>query len=207
MPFTQPNLTIALAEISGCSGLSLTDTTPDYGDSGAPSLSDVETVTAKLTYNTLGSYIEYTFETSSGTITSALLSIQGGTGTDITSSLPSLVWPFTDFDLTDGYGVSLPTFADDVFTVDYTISGTGFDYTTTRSKMIACNSKCCLNKKWVAIDPNCECSAESTRNIMYGQSLYYKADVCAELGDVIGAVTALNSLKLFCGDDCGGCGC
>ncbi len=214
MAVSQPNLTIALTENTGCSGISLADTTDDYGVGSNPSVNDVDTVTIDVEFGSLETTIEYIFTVSSGTITACTLSIAGDTPTSIFSSLPSTVWPFTTttpFDLTADYGVTLPTFADDVFTVDYTIEGTSggddFSYTVTEGTTVLCNSRCCLDKLWIAIDPNCSCSNEAMSEAMLGESLYNKVVYSAQYNDITSALAALTSLQRLCNSNCGGCGC
>lgn len=223
MAVTQPNLTIELTQNSGCSGISLADTTGVYGVDGntngyglpgSPSINDVTTVIVVLTYNSLGSYITYYFTLLNGVITACTLGIQGATPVDVFGALTSNVWPFTTilpFNLTGDYGITLPTFVDEIFTVDYTIegviSGDEFIFGTTRSTTVLCNSRCCLDKKWTAIDPTCSCSNEAMSDAMLGESLYNKTIWSAEYNDLTGALEALNSLKRLCDESCGGCGC
>lgn len=223
MAVTQPNLTIELTQNSGCSGISLADitgvygvdgNTDGYGLPGGPDINDVSLVTVKLTYNSLASYITYYFTVVNGTITACTLGIQGDTPTSIFGSLTSTVWPFATtlpFDLTGDYGVTIPTFADEVFTVDYTIEGIvtaeEFLFGTTRSTTVLCNSRCCLDKKWIAIDPTCSCSNDAMSDAMLGESLYNKTVWSAQYNDLTGALEALNSLRRLCDENCGGCGC
>ncbi len=214
MAVTQPNLTIELTENTGCTGLSVADTTDDYGVDNNPAVNDVTSVTVSVEFGSLEASIVYVFTVANAVITDCALSVEGGTPENIFSNLTSTVWPFTTttpFDLTADYGVTLPTFADDIFTVNYEISGTAgldeFTYTTTKGKAVLCNSRCCLDKLWIAIDPTCSCSNDAMSEAMLGESLYNKAYWSAIYLDISGALEAMASLNRLCDSNCGGCGC
>lgn len=212
MAVSQPNVTIELTVNTGCSGLSLTDVTglyddPDntggYGLPSGPGVNDVVTVTVILSYNSLSNDVTYVFTVSSGTITAATLAISSGTPVSILTELPSTVWPFTDpFDLTDGYGITLPDFEDDVYSVSYTIEGTvsavAFEFEAVANILVECQTRCCIDKKWLNLDPDCCCENLCDTKAFLGEALLKKATYSAQYGDLNGAVLALNKAKALC---------
>jgi len=221
MPATQPNLTIDVYTNSGCSELLLQDTTGEYdvntnvggyGLPGGPTLDDITLCEIIVTYNSLGAYITYSFTVLSQLIVAATLAVGGGAPTNILTSLPSTVWPFeaaNPFNLVDGYGVTLPTFTDDVFKVEYSIEGTvpdTFDFDTIAYEPVVCNSRCCINRKFIALDPSCGCSNDKIKSALYGEALLNQVEIAAEQGDLTGALQALSELNKLCGQE-GDCGC
>lgn len=219
MPVTQPNITINLSINTGCTGLSLTDNTGTYdpvtntggyGLPGGPAISDITGLSVVLTYNTLSNNITYTFILVSGVITDATLSIAGGTPVDIQTQLPSTVWPFIlPFNLTGSYGVTIPTFADDVFSVAYTITGTvsatPFSFEAIRNQTVSCQTQCCIDKKWAALDLICDCNGDKMQRAFYGQALLNQANTAStKFGDLANSIIALNQAKALCPTtDCG----
>lgn len=219
---SEPNLTIELATNGACDSLFLADITGTYsavnpggyGLSGGPAVNDITTVTVVLTYNTLGSYITYVFTVLNGAITDATLAVQTATPTNIFAMLTSTVWPFATtlpFNLTADYGVSIPTFADDVFSVSYTIEGTvditPFTFNTVDDEAVVCQTQCCINKKFAEVDWSCGCSSDKLKQSMMGQALINQVSYATSIGDLTAAVDSLNQAKLICDTSKGGCGC
>jgi len=207
---TQPNITISLSVNTGCSGISLTDITGNYavtntggyGLPSGPAINDVTTVTIDVMYNTLGGSLTYAFTVLNGVIQTATLAIAGGTPTSILGSLPSTAWPFvTPFDLTGDYGITIPTFEDDIFSVTYTVAGTvgitAFSFQTISNLSVSCQTQCCLDKKWIDVDLDKDCSCDA----FYGQALLNQATYSAQYADLAKAVDSLNKAKALC--DCG----
>jgi len=204
-----PNLVIEIIN-NDCSGLLFNDTTSDYGTGDVIGVGDVAEVKLNLTYNSTATTLKYVFTLSSGVITAATLAINSGTATNVLTEITNTTWPFDSdnkFELTGNYGVTIPTFADDVYTIEYILSGTwdgdAFEYSSSRSKFVGCASRCCIDKKWADIDPSCSCSNSARERLVYGESLFYVADLASEDGNLTRALNALNELKLFCSGDCG----
>ena len=228
MAVSEPNLTIVLSKNDACTEFNLTDTTGQYdgvtnftgyGLPGGPacpsdgSSTDIQTLEVILTYNSAGTSITYSFElTDSIEITAATLAIEAGTPVDILDQLPSTVWPFVlPFNLVGDYGVIIPTFQDDIYSVSYTISGEvsaeAFEFTTIENKEIVCATECCKNKKFVEIDWNCDCATDKSKEANLLQTYLYQIPAAISLGDLSSAVTALNQAKWLCDSSIGGCGC
>ncbi len=220
MPVSPLGLSIVVTENSGCSGLTLTDTTgvygtdgnvTGYGVSGGPAVNDVVTVTVTLNYRSFGSTIVYVFTVASGTITAATLSLGGATPVDIFDNLPDTAWPFDSdhpFDLTADYGVTLPTFGDDIYLITYQIEGSvgldDFDFSTIYNLPVTCALQCCADKRWADIDPTCGCSDTAMQSAMKLQSLIYMVGGSAAEGKLTAALNALEQAQLICNaEDCG----
>ncbi len=218
MAVTQPNVSIDLTINTGCGGVSLTDTTGvyngttntgGYGLPNGPTVNNVTGVEIIFTYNSQSNDITYNFTVVSGVITAATLTIASGTPADILTALPSTAWPFTiPFDLTGDYGVTIPTFADDIYSAEYTITGTSpdvFSFTAVRNISVECQTQCCIDKKWIAIDFNCNCDNNLLQTAFYGQALLNQADNAATYGDLDNAILALTKAKALCTTQ--ECGC
>lgn len=217
MSVTQPNVSINLTINSGCSGLFVTDitgiynsitNTGGYGLPGGPTVNDVTGLKIIFIYNSQSNSITYNFTLTSGIISAASLTIASGTPADILSQLPSITWPFiTRFDLTGDYGIIIPTFEDDIYSVQYTITGTSpddFSFEAIRNITIDCQTQCCVDKKWIAIDFNCTCDSNALQLAFYGQALLNQSKNAAFYGDLDNAVLALTKAKALCTtQDCG----
>lgn len=224
MAVSTPNLTIVVTQNSGCSGISLYDATGLYNAGtnpggynlpSGPDINDITTVTITVQYRDFGSTVQYVFTVASTVITDATLSLGGATPTNIFSSLTSTVWPFAStlpFDLTGEYGVTLPTFGDDIYSITYQIEGEtdtleAFDFSTIFNLPVTCNTQCCADKKWAAIDPTCDCSSDKYDQVSYIQSLIYQVMSVKSTGDLTASLAALREAKTKCElTDCG-CGC
>lgn len=219
------NLTISLAKNSACTSILLTDVsgvvgvdgnTTGYGISGGPAVNDVTSLAIVVTYNSLPTTITYTFTISSGDITACTLTIASGTPADIFDELdPSnLVFPFTadnPFSLFADYGVSIPNFTDDIYSVSYTIEGEvsaeAFEFEAQDLIAVLCASQLCINKKFAALDWTCECASKKSQQAMLGQSQINQVNASTAIGDVSVGLAALERLNLICGTTSGGCGC
>ena len=223
MAVTQVNLTIDVSVNSGCSELNLVDATGDYGPTnplgygvpGGPTTADVTGNEIVVTFNTLGTYITYDFTIASNVITAATLAIGSGTPANILSSLTNTDWPFladvNPFNLVGDYGVTLPEFTDEIFKVEYNITGEiagpeSFDFDTVAYEPVICNSRCCINKKFQASDPSCACSNDKVTQALLGETYIKQVEIASEQGDLTTALSALEQLRLMCAQE-GGCGC
>lgn len=219
------NLTISLAKNSACTSILLTDVTgtfgsdgntDGYGISGGPSHEDVTDLTIVVTYNSLPTTITYVFTISTHAVTACTLAIGSGTPADIFANLdPSnLVFPFeaaNPFSLFADYGVAIPDFIDDIYTVSYQIEGEvsleAFDFTTEESLAVVCASQLCVNQKFAALDWGCECASDKAKTAMLGQAYINQVGSSVALGDLTTAISALNKVKALCNVTDGGCGC
>lgn len=223
MAVVPPNLTITLSTNYGCSELNLIDATGDYnavtnplgyGLPSGPDTTDITGCEIVVTFNSLGSTATYDFTIAADVITAATLTIGSGTPANILSELPSTAWPFVaaaPFNLVGDYGVTLPTFADEVFKVEYNITGEiagpeSFDFTTTGYEPIICVSDCCVNRIFQSIDWNCGCSDEKVTKALYGETLLKQVVISCNAGDLTAALQALEQLRLLCAQD-SDCGC
>jgi len=207
----RPTLTINTGINEACTTMTLWDTTADYGI-GTVTVNSVTSVSIVVRNKSDNSYFTYTFTVSSGTITAATLSLNGGTATTITSELDSTVWPFivdvNEFDLWGDYGVTLPDFADAVIQPEYTINGTVIDvpysYTTSKTSLVDCNTCCCITKLGASIDPSCDCSTGKRKTYDDAYTWLHVAKDAAAVGNVSRAVEALQKASELC--ECSSCG-
>lgn len=215
MAVSPPILTIQLDQSTDCTTINLSDITTTYGLSNGVAVNDVDTVTIVVTYNSLPTTITYVFTVASGVITACTLAIASGTPANIFSELTSTVWPFTTsvpFSLFADYGVAIPEFTDDVYTVSYQIEGTNvtpevFDFTTQESLPVTCAAQLCVNQKFADIDWACECSSEKAKQAMLGQAYINQIVSSVALGDLSSALDALTRVNRLCDTASGGCGC
>lgn len=226
MAVSSPNLTISLTKNFTCTSVLLEDVTGEegvdgntdgYGVSGGPTHDDVTELVIVVTYNSLPTTITYTFTIAGHLISLCTLAIASGTPVDITAELPAenLNFPFianNPFDLFADYGVSIPDFIDDVYTVSYQITGaiTGpeaFDFTTESILPTLCSSQLCVNQKFADIDWGCECASEKAKTAMLGQAYINQVGSSVALGDLTTALSALAKLRTLCASTDGGCGC
>jgi hypothetical protein len=219
------NLTISLTATSDCSSILLQDisgvvgtsgNTDGYDISGGPAHDDVTSLTIVVTYNSLPTTITYVFTLVNHAVTACTLQIASGTPADIFAELdPSnLIFPFeaaNPFSLFADYGVAIPEFTDDIYTVSYQIEGLvsleAFDFTTEESLAVLCASQLCVNQRFAAIDWSCECASTKTQQAMRGQALINQVGASVALGDLDIGVSALTELNRLCETTVGGCGC
>lgn len=214
---TEPTLDIDITIQDGCLGLTLNDSTGlyptksgGYGLPSGPAVNSVETVTITNTYSSLGSDVVYTFLVTNGTITVATISVGGGSPTTITSSLDSTVWPFVDFDMNKDYGLTLPTFEDDIYSIQYKIAGfvglDAFEFSVTEVVPVECQATCCRDKKFIDLELNCSCTDNDTvLDALFLDALIKQAFYDSGYGYQAEAAAALNKAKTICADS--GCGC
>jgi hypothetical protein len=226
MALERVGLSISTTNNSTCNGLTFEDTTGTYNVTSNPDgyglpegivSNDITSATIVLTNQSDNTYITFVFTVSSGTITAATLSVQGGTATSILSELSSTVFPFVTanaFDMSADYGVTVPEITDGLYQTEYTVSGTStgggalpsqtFSYTTSIQELVYCATKCCITKMFANIDPNCGCAADAIVKANRADGYLKIAISAAEYGKIDEAVAALNKATELC--DCG-CGC
>jgi len=219
MALERLDLSIELTSATDCSDITLTDDTGlynvttnplGYGLPGGITVNNVSSLIITVNLNG-GIYITYTCIVSSGVITSCLLSVNGGTGTEIVSLLASTTFPVTDFSLfSEDYGVTLPSLEDGIVEVDYVIAGVGsgeetFNYLTSASGLLSCTVCCCKEKLLLSIDPDCSCSDSKMQTYLRVSTYLEVAAMNIDIGKNDQALEALNKAIELC-DDCG-CGC
>lgn len=185
-----------------------------YGVSGGITTSNITSSTLVLTWGSLKESIIYTFTVANNVVTAATITDVGGTVINILSQLTSTTFPFTSanpFNLVKSWtGVTnVPTFTDDVYTLDYTITGVGsgqaFSYTCSSAVLRTFDTCCCVSKLGLNIDPTCSCSSDSLMKYLQADSYLTIAGYALDTGKTDDAVTLLNKAKSFC--DGNGCGC
>jgi len=226
MAVSSPNLSISLTKNDACTSIIFEDTTGEYGVdgntdgyniSGGPAHDDVTGFTIVITYNKLPTTITYDFTVAAHIISAATLQIASGTPANILAELPSvnLTFPFTSinpFDLFADYGVAIPEFTDDIYTVSYTIDGEiagpeSFTFTTEESLAVLCASQLCVNQKFAELDWTCECASKKSQQALLGQALINQVGASVDLGDLSVGISALERLASLCENSVGGCGC
>ncbi len=215
MALSQPDLTVSLDKVA-CSSLTVTDNTGlynavtnplGYGLPNGAAVNDVTDVVLTLTYSTLSSDLVYTMEVTNGVITACTLGFGGATPTDIISVLTNTDFPLNEFPIVADYGVDIPDFDDDVFKVTCVISGeaddngtpTAFEYTAIDYEPVSCNTQCCIDKMWIAADPNCPTGC--VNKVFRAQAILNQFEVACENGDLDSATQSLLEAKKYC--DCG----
>lgn len=218
MAVTRVDLSVTLATNDACTNITLTDTTGlysatnllGYGVPSGPATTNLTSLSIKLTYSSIGTYITYNFIISSGTITSATLAMGTGTATSILSSLSTTNWynlMSAGFDLSADYGVTIPSTEDGVYEAEYTIagsvSGTSFAFTTSCQILNACSACECISRKFMDIDPSCtSCFEPKMILAMTGDAYLKTAGYAVNVGDLDKAVDALTKAQDICSCTC-----
>jgi len=206
----RPTLTIDTEINEACDDMTLWDTTSDYGG-GTVTTASVTSAVVLVRNKSTGTYFTYTFTVSSGTITAATASLDGGAAVDILSQLDSTAWPFivdvNELSLWKTYtNFTQPDFDDAVYQPEYTISGTSgsaYSYTTSVAVLKDCDTCCCISKVFAALDPNCDCCDSSRDKAMEMDTWLHTAKAAAAIGDVTKAVEALAKASDMCECNCG----
>lgn len=202
-----PSLKISLATSSTCDNITVVDATADYGGGTVT----IASVTSNVIVVNLsgGSYLTFTFTIASNVITAATLGLSGATPVSILGSLASTVWPFvaTPFSIWRNYGVVIPALSDSVVEIDYTIAGSGFNYTTSSTVLITCvGICCCLSKMSQAIDIECDCSEDAIWNYLRASTYLEVAQMATQIGNTERAQLALDKAIALCNcENCSGC--
>lgn len=222
MAVSSPNLTIDLTVNDSCSSLLLADLTGVVGVNGnldgygsdSVLVNDVTSLVVILTFNKLASNITYTFTLLNGAITACTLTIASGTPADIFAQLTSTVWPFAStlpFNLFGDYGVTLPTFADDIYSASYDITGEhsaeAFTFTAIDNEPVVCNNQYCIDQKFTELDWSCECAAKNSKEALLGQAMINSVVSATRLGNLTAALNSLRNVTTLCENTTAGCGC
>lgn len=212
------SLDIQLYTNAACTNLFLEDMTGAYtatnlGGYGSPNppANSVTSVTVTVDYTLLEISNVFEFTVSSGTITAATMTLDGGTPVNILSLLTSTAWPFTDTNplnlTTTDWSDTLPSFDDMVYTVTYQVegdSGGAFDVSTVESALVKCSVCCCINKKTLKIDINDTTKlVNSLIPVAYLKTASYaKADGLTDKAN-----SYLQRAQAICDNSDCGCGC
>jgi len=200
-----PNLTITLTTSDTCDDIELADSTSDYGGGTVTTAS----ITGCVIVVNLsgGQYMTFTFTILTNVIQTATLGLNGETAVSILSSLESTVFPFvaTPFEIWRDYDVEVPEFADQVVEVDYTITGSGYSYTTSLAVTVPCVSLCCcITTMGQSIDPECDCCEEKIWAYLKADTYLTLAIMNTEIGNTDRAQLFIDKASVLCEDtDCG----
>jgi len=199
-----PTLAITLTTSSTCDDITITDSTSDYGGGTVTTAS----ITGCVVVVTLsgGSYLTFTFTVASNVITAATLGLSGATATSILSELASTVFPFvaSPFSIWRSYGVTTPDFSDGVIDVTYTISGSGYSYTTSSTKLVRCVTLCCaLQTMGQAIDPS-DCCEDCLWEYLKAEAYSDLAVMSTNIGNTTRAALLLTKSQALTECNCGG---
>lgn len=207
---------------SGCSKLLFTDSTGflmsdsldnqndlGYGLTGGITLNDVTSAKLNVYYPTITTPIVFTFLIEDGVIVSATLTDLQLVTHDITSLLASTDFPLTNFDITLGYGVTLPEVTDGLFAWDYSIYGKAdsvdFAYTTSDAILSTCAADCCVEKSYLEIDANCGCFDNKIKNIITTEVFLSASKYAMNAGQSTKADDLLTKAKEICDSNCKNC--
>lgn len=184
-----------------------------YGMPGGIATTDVTQFKLALKWNSLAQTITYTFTVSANTITAATLTDLSGTAINIFSQLPSTVFPFVTankFNLVQTWTnvTEVPAFDDDIYTLDYTASGTGsgtvFSYTTSAHEERIVDACCCVDKLGLEVSVDgCGCDDKATWNYLRGDMYLSLAGISANVGKSENSVKFLQKAQDVCDNsDC-----
>lgn len=178
-----------------------------YGLIGGIALNDVTGAILNIYYPGLTTPFKFTFTIVNAVITVATLTDLNGTVTNITANLESTVFPLTEFDITlAAYGVTLPELTDGIIKWDYTISGTSgvddFGYVTSGGILNTCDVECCIENKYLELDPTCQCSENKKQIIKEAEFWLAAAKYAINVGQDSKADALLTKAKDVCNSNC-----
>lgn len=181
-----------------------------YGLTGGIALNDVTEAILNVYFVGQTVPFTFTFTIASAVITACILTDLNGNDTDITADLESTVFPLTDFQINlEAYGVTFPELTDGIITWDYTISGISsslsFEYTTSGGGLSTCNTDCCIEKKYLAIDTECECLEDKLDSIIMSEIFLNGAKFAINVGQDSKADAMIAKAKEICDDNCQTC--
>jgi hypothetical protein len=213
------DLKIILYTDDTCDNLYLEDTTGLYstdnsGGYNSPNMAVASVTSVVIVLTVVGVGITYEFTVSSGTITAATVTMDGGSAINILSAMTSTVWPFTDsnpFNLTpSSWDSTLPALEDQVYPVTYTVTGETADnppepviYETTSSYLLTCATCCCVSEQMLSVNINDK--AKLVENLIPTAYLAV-AGYANEAGNVDKANSYIAKAAAICGNS-SNCGC
>lgn len=203
---------------NGCSDLVFNDTTGflvavcsedqnnnGYGLVGGIAVTDVQLAILNVYFPNVTTPIKFTFTVTGGTITDATLTDVNLVVTNIFSILENTLFPITDFNVMFNYGVTIPSLIDGTISWDYTISGSGFFYTTSGTRLSDCLTDCCIANSYLKIDTSCDCSKDKLKNIMLSEILLNASKYSMNIGQDAKANDFISKAKEFCDSNCKTC--
>jgi hypothetical protein len=224
MSLERPNLKIENTINDQCTGFTLADTTGEYPTAttgyGAPDTiihDDVTGLIVTVRNLSTGIYFTYTFTLLFQVTQTCTLSLQGGTPADIQTEVGPLAFPFiqdvNEFNPWADYGITLPDFVDGVYQVEYEITGSSsitgvpveFDYTTSETFLVDCETACCISKMYAKLDSDCSCSDKASELANQAYTFLMIARGAAEIGDNDKAVDNLKKAADLCNCQCKSC--
>jgi hypothetical protein len=223
MPLTRLDLSGSLCIEEGCSKIVFNDTTGSvdaacaddvnelgYGLVGGIASTDVTGVILNVYYPGVSTPFIFTFIVATGTITSCILTDLNGNDTDITADLVSTDFPLVDFQTNlAAYGVDFPETNDGIIEWDYTISGEVdrevFSYTTSGGQLIDCKAKCCIEKSYLDIDANCDCSNNKIDAIIKSEIFFSAAHYAVHVGQEDKSNNLIKAALDVCTTNCKTC--
>jgi hypothetical protein len=209
------DLKIDVYKNDDCTGLLLEDKTGSYatpsntGGYGSPNpLSSAATaVQITLTYTQLSVDLVYTLTVVNNVITAATATLGAATPVDIISFI-STVWPMTSanpFNLTDSnYSVTFPSFDDGVYSVEYVVTISAVDYTTTSNVLVDCATCCCITNKALNININ---NTDALVENLIPMAFIKLAEFAVAGGSVTNGNKFINKASALCDGSSSGCGC
>ena len=177
-----------------------------YGLEGGIELDDVTSAVLNVYFVGQTVPITFSFTIVNHVITACTLTDLNGVVIDITSLLESTVFPLTDFDINADYGVTIPSLTDGIIKWDYAISGTSddesFEYTTSGGIGNDCEINCCIENKYLELDPNCDCSADKKRQLIDSEVFLWGFRYAINAGQDSKAQGFLDNATEICNKNC-----
>lgn len=207
----------------GCTQLLFSDTTGflvsecadeqndlGYGLTGGIALNDVTAAKLNIYYPNITTPVTFDFTIATHVITECIFTDLNGLQTDITSLLESTVFPLFEFDVTlEDYDVTLPDLSDGIINWDYTISGTSgadeFSYTTSDGQLSDCTVNCCIENKYIALDPTCDCIDDKIKTIMMAEIFLNAARYSMNVGQDDKTNDFIAKANELCNSNCEDC--
>ncbi len=223
MSLTRLELSGSICIEDGCTSIIFNDTTGSlvsacndeqndlgYGLVDGIDSDDVTEAILNIYYPSITTPYIFTFTVASNVITAATLTDLNGVVTNILADLESTVFPLEDFDTTlAAYGVTFPELTDGIVNWDYTISGVSsdesFSYTTSDGQLVDCTIDCCIEKKYVALDPSCGCMEDKIKTIIMSEIFLWGARYSINVGQNSKADAFIAKANEICGSNCEDC--
>lgn len=100
------------------------------------------------------------------------------------------------------------TFTDGLYTFTYTYTAGNNVYTKTKTVLLDCNVKCCVNKMLADLaDNDCNCDDDITEKVRLANLLYYGMKAAARCGNVSQVATMIKQINKLCGGTTSPCNC
>ena len=181
-----------------------------YGLVGGIASASITKAILNVYYPSMTTPYIFTFTVANKVITAATLTDLNSVVTNILTKLVSTVFPLVDFDTTlAAYGVTLPALTDGRIEWDYTISGVhsseNFSYTTSDGQLADCIADCCIEKKYVDLDPTCGCIDDKIKSIIMSEILLWGARYSMNVGQDDKTDSFIEKANEICDSNCEDC--